>query len=305
MPARRSALTALSAVGALGAACAVWGIGIERYRFTVRHHTVRVLDPGSAPIRILHLSDMHLAPWQRRKREWVANLASLRPDLIIDTGDNFGHPDALGAIRGALTPFAGTPGVHVHGSNDYWAPKPRNPFRYIIGPSLQPPSVPRLDTEGLDAFFEGELGWFGLDNDSVAFDVRGHRLRFLGTDDPHLEYEDWDALDTSRETLPDAELTIGVTHAPYRRVLDDFMDRGADMVFAGHTHGGQVRVPGFGALVANCDLPLNQTRGLSTWSHGGREIPLNVSAGLGHSIYAPVRFACPPEVSLITLAPRR
>ncbi|MGO2791553.1 MAG: metallophosphoesterase, partial [Microbacterium gubbeenense] len=60
----------------------------------------------------------------------------------------------------------------------------------------------------------------------------------------------------------------------------------------------------FGALVANCDLPLRQTRGLSSWNHGGRSIPLNVSAGLGHSIYAPVRFACRPEASLITLAPR-
>lgn len=76
------------------------------------------------------------------------------------------------------------------------------------------------------------------------------------------------------------------------------------MIFAGHTHGGQVRVPGFGALVANCDIPLPQARGLSDWTHGGKTIPLNVSAGLGHSIYAPVRFACRPEASLITLLPR-
>ena len=94
-----------------------------------------------------------------------------------------------------------------------------------------------------------------------------------------------------------------MTHAPYRRVLDGFTDLGADMIFGGHTHGGQVRLPGFGALVANCDIPLRQARGLSEWTHRGRTVPLNVSAGIGHSIYAPVRFACRPEVSLITLLP--
>ena len=99
-------------------------------------------------------------------------------------------------------------------------------------------------------------------------------------------------------------VTLGVTHAPYRRVLNSFTDLGADAIFAGHTHGGQVRIPGFGALVANCDIPLDQARGLSTWRHRGRTVPLNVSAGLGHSIYAPVRFACRPEASLITLVPR-
>ncbi|NHI17566.1 metallophosphoesterase [Microbacterium excoecariae] len=302
MGAGRGALTAVAAAGALAAA---WGIGIERYRFRVRTHTVRILAPGSDPIRVLHLSDLHLAPWQRRKREWIARLASLRPDLVIDTGDNFGHPAALGAIRGALTPFAGTPGVHVHGSNDIWAPKPRNPLRYLIGPSQKEQSVPPLDTDGLDAVLEGELGWFGLHNDGVAFDVRGHRLRFIGTDDPHHDREDWDAVDAARGELPDGELTIGVTHAPYRRVLDAFVDRGADAIFAGHTHGGQVRIPGVGALVANCDIPLAQARGLSAWEHDGRSAVLNVSAGVGHSIYAPVRFACPPEVSLVTLAPKR
>lgn len=302
MATRRGAL-AVSAAGALGAAA--WGIGIERHLFTVRTHLVRALAPGSAPLRILHISDLHMAPWQRRKQAWVARLAALRPDLVIDTGDNLGHAAGLSGVRAALAPFAGVPGVHVHGSNDIWTPKPRNPLRYLIGPSKKAKTAPPQDLEALDGFLEGDLGWFGLQNASVAFDLRGHRLRFLGTDDPHHERDDFAALDADAASLPDGELTIGVTHAPYRRVLDGFAERGADMIFAGHTHGGQVRVPGVGALVANCDLPLRQARGLSTWRHAGREIPLNVSAGLGHSIYAPVRFSCRPEVSLITLAPRR
>ena len=56
--------------------------------------------------------------------------------------------------------------------------------------------------------------------------------------------------------------------------------------------------------VANCDIPLKQAKGLSSWTHDGRSAPLNVSAGCGHSIYAPVRFACRPEATLLTLSPR-
>jgi predicted MPP superfamily phosphohydrolase len=92
-----------------------------------------------------------------------------------------------------------------------------------------------------------------------------------------------------------------VAHAPYQRVLNTFVTYGARMIFAGHTHGGQVCVPGFGALVTNCDIPRAQVKGLSLWNHAPRAAYVNVSAGLGTSIYAPVRFACRPEASLVTL----
>jgi uncharacterized protein len=123
----------------------------------------------------------------------------------------------------------------------------------------------------------------------------------MGVNDPHREYDRPSELTSGlrglRARKERAALTIGVAHAPYRRVLDDFTDRGAGLLLAGHTHGGQVCVPGFGALVTNCDLPRRQVRGVSEW----RSATLNVSAGLGTSIYAPVRFACRPEVSLLTL----
>jgi predicted MPP superfamily phosphohydrolase len=81
-------------------------------------------------------------------------------------------------------------------------------------------------------------------------------------------------------------------------------EAGVDVLFAGHTHGGQVCVPGFGALVTNCDLPRKNAKGLSSWEVAGKTLILNVVAGLGHSIYAPVRFACRPEVRLLTLLPK-
>lgn len=307
-PLTRAALTTLGAVGAVGTASAVWGIGIERYLFTLREHQLQLLPAGARPLRILHLSDAHMAPWQRTKQRWIAGLAALEPDLIVNTGDNLGHPLGLDGIRAAFGPFRGIPGLYVHGSNDHVAPSPRNPFKYFLGPSKIKSEPELLDTGLLDRYLADELGWHDLNNSVAALDVDGVRLHAFGVNDAH---RGWDRLDSLHEPLErmrrddDAAVTIGVTHAPYRRVLDAFVDLGADAIFAGHTHGGQVRLPGVGALVANCDIPLDQARGLSTWSHAGRVAPLNVSAGLGHSIYAPVRFACRPEATLITVLPGR
>lgn len=295
---------ALGAFAAAGAAAAVWGVGIERQLFTVRRHVVRLLEPGSAPIRILHISDIHMAPWQRRKQRWIAGLVGLRPDLVVSTGDALGHAEGLEGVRRALSPLRGVPGVFVHGSNDMWAPGPRNPLKYFSGPSDAAPEAVRLDTAALDAFMTDDLGWSSVDNGAAGITVRGSRVRLFGVGDAHHDLDDLGAAEDALATLPAAPLSLGVAHAPYRRVLDGLTALGADLLLAGHTHGGQVRVPFYGALVANCDIPLRQARGLSMWSHRGRVVPLNVSAGLGHSIYAPVRFACRPEVSLITLAPR-
>jgi len=298
------ALIALSAVGAVGAACAVWGIGIERYLFTVREATASALPAGSPPLRVLHISDAHMAPWQRRKQRWLASLADLEPDLIINTGDNLGHRDGLDGIRRAFAPFAGIPGVFVHGSNDVHGPTPRNPLRYFAGPSQRHVQPEHLDTAGLDRFLGEELGWADLNNTAARVRVGARDVDLFGVNDAHRDWDDLEALPGAIAQLGvrDAGTALlGVTHAPYQRVLNSFTDLGAQAIFGGHTHGGQVCLPFYGTLVANCDIPLKQAKGLSTWTHDGRSIPLNVSAGCGHSIYAPVRFACRPEATLLTL----
>ncbi len=302
---------ALTAAAAVGAGALVWGAVVERNAFTVRTETAPVLAPGARDLVVLHLSDLHMAPWQRMKQEWIRELAVLEPDLVVITGDNLGHERGLEGVAAALDTFRGVPGVYVHGSNDYVGPVAKNPFTYFTGPSKLHKRGAELDTAALEEFFDG-LGWLNLNNTARAMSIKGSRLEFVGVDDPHIRKDRLDripgALDDLRENVgwadeeggPEA-VTIGLTHAPYRRVLNSLVTNGSDIIFAGHTHGGQVCVPGYGALVTNCDIPRTQVRGMSLWNHALRGAYLNVSAGLGTSIYAPVRFACRPEAVLVTL----
>lgn len=305
-----SAVLAGAAVAGLGALA--WGVLVERNRFTVRHELLPVLPRGARPLTVLHLSDLHMAPWQEEKQAFIRSLVRYEPDLIVDTGDNLGHSEGLIGVKEALEPFEGVAGVFVHGSNDYVGPMFKNPFSYFGGPSRRhTEDVERLDTVALELFFEDELGWLDLNNHARAMEIRGTRIEFYGTGDAH---RGWDklaalprAIDDMRENVEwstgtdEQVLGIGVTHAPYQRVLNSFVNQGADVIFAGHTHGGQVRIPGLPALVTNCDIPRDQAQGLSVWRTAHASAFLEVSAGLGTSIYAPVRFACPPEAVVLTL----
>jgi uncharacterized protein len=307
----RAAGVVLGATTAAALGALAWGVLVERTRFTVRHEVLPILETGARSLTILHLSDLHMAPWQRDKQDFVRSLVRYEPDLIVDTGDNLGHADGLAGIRRAFEPFRGTPGVFVHGSNDYHGPVLKNPFAYFGGPSNRTTRQPDLDTDALNEFL-GDLGWLDLNNAARALETRGHRIELFGTGDAHRGWDRLDALPGAIEALReevewDADggdtLKLGVTHAPYRRVLDALTNQGADLVLAGHTHGGQVRIPGFPALVTNCDIPRRQAQGLSVWAGRRRSALLNVSAGLGTSIYAPVRFACAPEAVVLTLVP--
>ncbi len=300
---------ALLGAGIVAAGALVWGTLIERNQFTLREAEAPILPPGSKPLQVLHISDLHLAPWQDGKMEWISQLAELKPDLVVNTGDNLGHINALPALQHTLRAFSGIPGVFVNGSNDYFAPEFKNPFAYFAGPSKAKTHATVLDTAALQDFFTGELGWVNLNNSAASLLLGERRIDFMGVDDPHRNFDSLARMERAIENVQEdgpfeesiPELTIGVAHAPYQRILNEFVAQGANLIFAGHTHGGQVCVPGFGALVTNCDIPREQVKGLSTWSHGGHLAALNVSAGVGTSIYAPVRFACPPEATLLTL----
>ena len=254
-----------------------------------------MLVPGSKPIRVLQIGDIHLAPWQKGKMRFLRSLGQKQVDLVVNTGDNLGHKAAIKPALEALAPLLAKPGVFVHGSNDYYAPVAKNPFGYIFHSSKKPNSD-RLATDELTAGFE-KAGWVNLNNRSAVVNVNENQIRFIGIDDYHIGLADFEALS------PSNQFTIALTHAPYLEAIEKLTGFGSKLIFAGHTHGGQVRLPFIGALTTNSDLPNKFARGTSGWEFQGKQSILSVVAGLGNSIFAPVRFFCRPEVRLITLEP--
>lgn len=293
----------LRTTAAVAAGAAAWATLIERNMFTLRDLTVPLLPAGSRPITVLHVSDTHLTPRQDRKVEWLRQLAQLRPDAVVFTGDLAGHVDALPAIERAFTPLAElqVPMFFVHGSNDYYGPRLKNPLKYLQAPTRRATGEPDIDNAALTARLR-DLGAIDLNNAAATATIAGHNTVWFGLNDPHIRYDDPEAMIASLEALdvPDDAVRFGVVHAPYQESLNLLLDQGADHIFAGHTHGGQLRVPGVGALTSNSDLPNHQARGLSVWFNAHRAATLNVSAGMGTSLFAPARFACPPEVPLVT-----
>jgi predicted MPP superfamily phosphohydrolase len=285
-----------SAVVAAGSLVA--GVGyaslIERNAFAVREVTMPVLSPGSSPLKVLHISDIHMRPQQHRKQAWLRELAGLQPDFVVNTGDNLSHPKAVPAVVQALGDLLGVPGVFVFGSNDYFAPKPKNPLNYLTNPTRRLHGEP-LPWQDLRAAFT-ERGWLDLTHTRREFEVGGLLIAAAGVDDPHLKRDRYETI--AGAANPAVNLRLGLTHSPEPRVLDRFASDGYQLIMAGHTHGGQLCLPFYGAVVTNCDLDRSRAKGVSQW---GAHTQLHVSAGIGTSPYAPVRFCCRPEATLLTL----
>ena len=268
--------------------------------YQLRQASVPVLPVGAADIRILHFSDLHLTP--RRKVE-IADIKSwinFKPDLVISTGDFLAHKKAVPNVLDALDALLDIPGLFVFGSNDYYEPSFKNPFSYLT----KDDGTRKLGTElPWQELADGltSRGWVDINHQRTLITINGTTIEARGTDDAHLSRDKYG--EVAGEPNPKADLAIGVTHAPYLRILKSMSEDNLDLIFAGHTHGGQVRLPwpgGSKALTTNCDLPTWRARGLTKEP---KEPWLNVSAGMGTSPFSRIRIACPPEVSLITLEP--
>ncbi len=285
------------AVVLFGLLCVGYAWLYERKAFRLRRVSVPVLPPGSPDLRVLHLSDMHLTAGQPWKVRWVRGLAALAPDLVIDTGDNLGGHDGVVPTFEALEPLLALPGGFVPGSNDWFAPTPKNPARYLRKPDTHNRHYGERLPWGEVRSHLAEAGWLDLTHRRTTIELRGVQVELAGVSDAHLYADHYDRI----AGPTNADVAIGLSHSPEPRVLNAFAADGFSLILSGHTHGGQLRVPGYGALVTNCGLERKRARGLSRWPAGGY---LHVSAGLGTSRYAPVRFACPPEATLLTLTAR-
>jgi predicted MPP superfamily phosphohydrolase len=266
--------------------------------YKVRKSSLPLLPKGCGDIRILHFSDLHLAPKRKRLAVDIKSWIDLKPDLVISTGDFIAHKDGIKPLVKALGELLNTPGLFVFGSNDYFAPRFKNPFSYLLPDKGERKLGAKLNSSLLSKQLS-KCGWQNLNHKKVKIKIKGVVIEARGTDDAHLELDNYPLVAGMASKA--ADISLGITHAPYERVLAAMTQDKLDLVFAGHTHGGQVRLPwpgGSKALTTNCDLENWRASGLSKVND---EPWLNVSAGMGYSPYAPIRLFCPPEVSLITL----
>ncbi|WP_214108705.1 metallophosphoesterase [Acrocarpospora catenulata] len=296
---RKAVAVPLSLLG-LGVAGIGYASVLERNWFRLRRFDVPVLAPGQRPVRILQISDLHLTPGRTRLINWVRSLAGLEPDLVVNTGDTLAHADAIPAYMRAVEPLLDRPGLFVYGSNDLYSPHFKNPARYLWRTSKgdSQRNMPDLPWEELGAAMTS-AGWLDLNNTTARLKVAHLDVHVGGIHDSHIDRDRYEHI--AGPAPAEADLRLGVMHSPEPRNMTKFAQDGYQLLLAGHTHGGQLCIPFYGALVTNCGIDRARVRGLSrhdaAWLH--------VSAGLGTSPYAPARFACPPEATLLTLVPRR
>jgi predicted MPP superfamily phosphohydrolase len=230
------------------------------------------------------VSDIHAGPGRgraARAKHTVEIVANLAPDVIVLPGDTV-HAvrdanaclSALGELKAPYGIWASL-GNHEHGF--VW-------FSKYVGPAPEPP---------IDEWRRvyGELGIELLVNEARPIEKNGARIWLLGVDDA---YSGRDNLAAALATVETDDLRLAITHSP--DLLDDPRIGEVDLLLAGHTHGGQVRLPGLGPLCAPCRRPRERSAGLIR----ANGTLMYVTRGAGEG--TPIRLLCPREVTLITLA---
>ncbi len=276
----------------VGVCCVLWGIFVERRRYRLVRHRLDILPATAAgPLTVLHLSDLHFVRRDAGKAAFLSTLPTA--DVTVVTGDFLAEPEAVEttvaavhAVRGRLASW------FVLGSNDYFVPRPLNYLAYFRGKRK-----PRRAARGRAADLVSQLradGWDDLTNVRRDVDVNGLPIELLGLDDAHIAWHD---LRVAPRRSPD-RFGFAVMHSPDS--APETAALGYDLMVAGHTHGGQVCLPGVGALVTNCSFPARLVSGMIRVG----DAVVSVSPGLGTSKFAPFRFFCRPEATLLELHPR-
>ncbi len=279
---------------ALCAAAAVSYPFIEARWYRINRLTVPV-DRDVGRLSILHVSDTHHTGGRERLIRFLRSVPQRvgRPDIVIATGDLIEDDTGIEPITDALNALDARYGrFYVLGSHDYYQSRFQSYTKYFTGRAEAPPAK-RADTELLERKLQ-DAGWISLTNRTAFIDTAGGRIRLAGVDDPYLKRD----TDAHLQRTSGERFAIGLTHSP--ESVSRWMLAGFDLVLAGHTHAGQVRLPGIGALVTNSGLPAALAGGLHRIGPGW----LHVSPGLGTGRFAPIRFNCRPEVTLLEIEGR-
>jgi predicted MPP superfamily phosphohydrolase len=276
-----------------GVATAVYAVFVERRWYRLVRYRLDILPADvSGGIDVLHLSDLHMVGGDQRLARFLASLPEA--DVTVITGDMVGDPESVEFVVDALERVRGrSVSVFVLGSNDLYAPQPANYLRYFVPAKRRRRRIGQRGRAADLVRLLEEDGWIHLKNRREIRKLDGIRLEIAGLDDSHIHRSD------PRIALRAAPEAVGlaVVHSP--DPAPELVSLGYDLVLAGHTHGGQVRLPVVGALVTNCSLPARMARGLFRLGRGF----LHVSPGLGTSKYAPFRLLCRPEAVLLELRP--
>jgi uncharacterized protein len=281
------------AIVGLGVACVAYGVLIERRWYRLVRHRLDILpSDGPRALTVLHLSDLHFVRDEPAKT--VRFLAGLpRADVTVVTGDFLAEAEAVESVVAALRPVRGrVASWFVLGSNDYYQPQPLNYVAYFQRQRRRRrASFGRADELAAQLVADG---WRDLTNVRDAVQLDGLPVELMGLDDAHIRWQDY-RVAPRRE--PD-RFGFAVMHSPDS--APEAASLGYDLIVAGHTHGGQVCLPIAGALVTNCSMPRRMVKGVIRMG----DAILHTSPGLGTSKYAPFRFWCRPEATLLELRPR-
>jgi uncharacterized protein len=274
----------------IGIACVLYGLLIEHSWYRLRRYRLAILPAGSNPLRVLHLSDLHFVSGDPKKARFLAGLP--RADVTVVTGDFLAEPQAVETSVAACDPVRGRlASWFVLGSNDYYVPRALNYFAYFRRHRKRRRAI-RGRSEELVQQLEAR-GWIDLTNTRGEEDLAGLPVEVLGLDDAHIRAQDYRV---APRRAPD-RFGFAVMHSPDS--APEAAALGYRLIVAGHTHGGQVCLPGVGALVTNCSMPRRIAKGLARM---GTAV-LHTSPGLGTSKFAPFRFWCRPEATLLELVP--
>ena len=286
MSANRTAKSIVKALlGAVGAGSLAYAGLYEVNAFRLRRVTVPVLPRGARPIRVLHVSDVHMTPYARARQRWLSTLGALEPDLVINTGDNLAHEDAVPYVLGSFGRLLDRPGDIRLGRERLLRAEVQESAAVLEGPSrsdrLPEPTLPWHD---LGRGFK-EAGWIDLTH-----------TRFVGDQGVRLGFRGPTTLTSTKIVMPEVagpidhdeiDVAIGVTHAPYRRVIDAMTYDGHDLIIAGTRTAARYAFRS--TAPGDQRLDTRRAKGLSKHSAaGGRTAWLHVSAGVGTSPYAPI-----------------